>query len=67
MTIAMTNDMPCLTMKTKTKNQKIECLYYKFKIVEIMMFLHFEIMIQEIGQVSSDRTPIPGMKFLSKF
>ena len=49
MTIAMTNDMPCLTMKTKTKNQKIECLYYKFNIVEIMMFLHFEIMIQEIG------------------
>ena len=47
MTIAMTNDMPCLTMKTK--NQKIECLYYKFNIVEIMMFLHFEIMIQEIG------------------
>ena len=49
MTIAMTNDMPCLTIKTKTNNQKIECLYYKFNIVEIMMFLHFEIMIQEIG------------------
>ena len=41
MIVAMTNDMPCLTMKTKTKNQKIECLYYKFNIVEIMT--------QEIG------------------